>query len=269
MTGHWPSIADRWAQVGPPLRPSSADVKVFASLIPNGSPCRAIIFGVTPELVKLPWPTGSAVLAVDHTEPMIRAVWPGPPSHAVLADWRSLPVRRESLDLALCDGGLHLLNYPDGQLKFVSQVSSCLRSGGRFGLRLFLPPAKPEPEETVISDLVTGRIPNLNVLKLRLGHSLCQSSEVGVAVRDLYQRVEALAPSLGDLAIRLGWKLDHLRAIESYRESLSRYHFINLEQTAALFGNVAGSLKLEKIVPGKGILGSQCPISVWRKGSPN
>src|SRR5207248_8807639 len=89
--GHWTEIARQWERVGPPLRPCAEDVAIYQSEVDrwsraHGAP-RALILGVTPELYRLRWPAGTDLAAADHTRSMIDAVWPGPRSAVVCADW--------------------------------------------------------------------------------------------------------------------------------------------------------------------------------------
>src|ERR1017187_9474538 len=121
--GHWRAMARRWSQVGPPLRPSPEDIAFYAGAInrwvlANGAP-RALILGVTPELYRLSWPSGTALQAVDRTRGMIESVWPGLRSAVLCADWTAIPLPARSQDLALCDAGLILVSFPHGLSKIV------------------------------------------------------------------------------------------------------------------------------------------------------
>jgi len=67
--GHWAEIARRWAEVGPPLRPSAEDLAFYRRAgrltRERGAP-RVLLLGVTPELYRLPWPDGTDLLARSH-----------------------------------------------------------------------------------------------------------------------------------------------------------------------------------------------------------
>src|SRR5580698_11337179 len=113
--GHWLATSRRWNQIGPPLRPSPEDIGFYAAhidrwVLGNGSP-RALILGVTPELYRLSWPCGTNLLAVDRTRGMIDAVWPGPRSAVLCADWTAMFLPARSRDIALCDAGLILVSF--------------------------------------------------------------------------------------------------------------------------------------------------------------
>src|SRR5689334_1890777 len=114
---HWMHIARAWSHSGPPLRVSREDVAAYADAVATlrTSPQapRVLVLGVTPEIHGMPWPRGSDVVAVDRSEAMIAAVWPGPPGSAHRGEWTALPLPDRSRDVVLCDGGVHLLAHPD------------------------------------------------------------------------------------------------------------------------------------------------------------
>ena len=262
-SGHWSDIARRWAQVGPPLRPSAEDVAVYAGIVRTIKSPRALILGVTPELYRLPWPSDASVLAADHTFGMIEAVWPGPREAVMCADWRDLPLPDASRNLVMCDGGVHLLPYPHGQRKLATTLHRVIEPGGVCILRLFVPPAVRESGDQVLDDLLAGRIPNLNVLKLRLGMALQENANVGVELRLIFDVIARLAPSISDLADRLGWPREHLLAVESYRDSRTRYHFVTIDEVIDLFCLSPGGFEVEKThVPAAY---ERCPFVVLRR----
>ena len=116
-THYWNVIARYWNCLGPPLRPCFDDTTAFSRLLtlPDRLKTDALILGVTPELYRLEWPVGSRIRAADRSRQMIDAIWPGPADEAIEADWLDLPLEDNSLDCVLCDGGLHLLQYPNEQ----------------------------------------------------------------------------------------------------------------------------------------------------------
>src|SRR5205823_2871589 len=131
------------------------------------------------------WPAATDLAAADHTRSMIEAVWPGPRSAVVCADWTDLPLEEKSRDLVLCDGGLHLLSHPHAHRRWVRELRRVVTVNGLCILRLFVPPQHRETAAGVLRELLAGAIPNLNVLKLRLGMALQESSEAGVQLGDV------------------------------------------------------------------------------------
>jgi SAM-dependent methyltransferase len=224
---------------------------------------RALILGVTPELYSLAWPLGSDVRAVDHTPAMIDVVWPGPRDAVSCAEWTELPFPEASRDVVLCDGGLHLLSYPSGQRALASELRRVLAVGGLFAIRLFLPPAERESPDRVLEEFTQGRVASLNALKLRLGPALAESAESGVELDRVYRAVHAVAPDLDRLAERLALDPEQLRAIETYRDSRVKYHFVTLSEASELFSQHGFEL-VSKQEPSY-VLGERCPVVVFRR----
>lgn len=266
---HWPAMARAWDQSGAPLRPSPQDVAAYhrgaqAWMQGRDAAPRVLLLGVTPEIYNLPWPAGRDLLAVDRTPAMIAHVWVGKPEEVLQASWLELPLPSASRDIALCDGGLHLLDHPAGQKKLVERLHEVLAPGGRCIFRLFTPPAKKESARAVLDDLIAGRVANLNVLKLRLCMALQDSTKGGVAVKKVWETLRALAPDWETLALRLGWPLEHLAAIDVYRESDARYHFMSVDQVRELFCGDGRFVSLGFDVSDYD-LGERCPVIVFER----
>ncbi|MBL8792554.1 MAG: class I SAM-dependent methyltransferase [Planctomycetia bacterium] len=267
--GHWLDIAHHWHQVGAPLRPSAQDVASYTDLIGqwaavHGAP-RALILGVTPELYRLPWPAGSELTAVDHTVAMIEAVWPGPRSAAVHAEWTDLPFTAASFDIVLCDGGWHLLSYPHDQRCLLDELRRIVPPDGLCIMRLFVPPVQPETPAAVLHDLLRGAMPNLNILKLRLGMALQVSRECGVLLADVWQALHQAAPDFVRLADQLGWSLAHLLAVNSYRDCPSRYHFVSVAEVREQFTEQPGGFSFVDCRMPTYALGERCPVVAFRR----
>lgn len=113
----WGRHAGQWSRVGPPLKPSAEDAELsLKALRPvldrTSSPCRIAILGVTPELVRLPWPPTAVLKAFDHSADMIARLWQPHPqvsSSVHQADWRALPLDDATVDAAVGDGSLNAL----------------------------------------------------------------------------------------------------------------------------------------------------------------
>jgi SAM-dependent methyltransferase len=265
---HWPLMAQFWAQIGSPLRPTKEDLAHYQRCaeewIKVHGPPRILLLGVTPEIYALRWPKGHDFVAVDQTRTMIDYVWPGRRNQIVEADWLDLPLPSASRDLVFCDGGLHLLEYPSAQLLLVERLHDVIASGGRCIFRLFAAPVVGENDDTVLNDLSAGRIPNLNVLKLRLGMALQESPKTGIEVDAIWNSLRGQAGDWDQLAANLGWPVEHLRPIDAYKNSESRYHFISEDQAIELF---CGDGKFTPVGLHRSgyILGERCPIVVFER----
>ena len=265
-------MAQLWKQIGPPLRPSEEDLGFVELAIRewrednHGNPPRVLILGVTPELYRLPWPTGSEVKAVDRTPEMVLHVWPGEASDVLLADWRQMNLPDQSFDIVLCDGGLHLLDYPVGQATLCKTLARLMAPAGLFVIRLFVPPIDREYPREVLEDLMTGKIPDLNCLKLRLGMSLQESPAAGVALNAVWQLLSGTCDNWSELANRLGWATEHLSAIDAYRDSQAHYHFVTADQVCTMMSQqTQGALKLQRFDKPGYRLGDRCPTLVFKR----
>src|SRR5947209_65461 len=151
---YWNSLANVWAHLGSPLRPSAEDQRGYSSLIfpwmEKFARARIIILGVTPELYELPWPAEHDLIALDHSREMIETVWPGPRESAHEGDWLAMRLPNESRDLALCDGGPILLKFPEQHRLLVQELHRLLAPRGRVVLRLFAAPEKRESVDEVL-----------------------------------------------------------------------------------------------------------------------
>lgn len=237
--GQWNGIAGRWDMHGPPLRPSPKDVALYQQAVNDIAPRptnRALILGVTPELYGLRWPDGVVLKALDRSSEMIDTVWPGNPDQAILGDWGASVFEPASLDFVVCDGGLHLLDYPAGQTALADELANVVLPGGHVVFRLFLPPERRESPDQVLAELITGKIRDMNCLKLRLGHAMCGSPEEGVKLGDVWQFLHAHLGDRDAFFTQLGWDHRRVAVIDLYRDSPARYHFADLETVKAVFG---------------------------------
>lgn len=266
-SGHWRDIGRMWSLVGAPLRPGPEDVAFVESELEGrdgtAGPPRALILGVTPELYHASWPAGASVMAVDHTRGMIDAIWPGPRDDVLCAEWTSIPLPDASRDMALCDGGFHLLGHPDGQRALVGELRRLISPGGLCVVRLFIPPPVAERPDDVLEDMEQGRIPSINVLKLRLGMALQKDAAEGVGVDEVWDRLHAVAPDLEELAERIGWPVDETLVINTYRGSPNRYYFVTVDQVRDLF--CGDGFEFERLHVPDYTLGERCPTVVFRR----
>jgi len=268
---HWAELARLWARLGPPLRPSQEDAASYiaamacradASVAP-----RALILGVTVEICRLPWPRGTHLLALDHTEAMIHGVWPGERSATICGDWLAMPLTAACRDVVCCDGGVAALPYPSGTSRLATSLQHVLVPGGVCALRLYVPPRKREPVSAVLEQLLAGRIASLNLLKLRLGMALQADPRCGVELRHIWNVLHDAAPDVAGLAVRAGWSLDHLSAIDAYRDNPVRYYFPTVEEVLAAFAASAPTLTLQQLRWPSYALGECCPTLILRKST--
>jgi SAM-dependent methyltransferase len=271
-SGQWPHVAALWKLLGPPLRPSRQDLELVADAIGRWSPANAtslkfLVLGVTPEFTGLELGIRLEFHAIDRTPSMIAGIWPGPKGSAKCGDWRSMPWTQAVFDVAICDGGLQLLDYPAGITAVARELQRVLKPGGLFIVRLFCAPVPREDPESVLSQLFTGAIADLNELKLRLNPALQINLEDGVRLGDTWKFLHDRLAPWNELAARLGWSLEHLQVIDAYRENDARMHFFDASEAIRLITN-ASDLEPVQNVKGSYRMADRCPTLVFRRKLP-
>ena len=266
---YWQKLSRNWDKFGPPLRPSAQDAAFLTDAISswangNGAP-RALILGVTPELYHLPWPRGTDILAVDHTQAMIDNVWPGPRSAVICDEWIDIPLQRGSRDIALCDGGISVFVYPQEHQQLVQTLFRVIAPGGLCILRLFVPPKEREEPDKVLQDLLGAKIPDLNHFKLRLWMAMYKDTTKNVQLNYFWDAIHRVAPDLNNLAAQLGWPTETLFMINAYRNNPTRFFFPNVDDISYLFCKDPGGFELETVRVPTYDLGECCPTVVFRR----
>jgi SAM-dependent methyltransferase len=253
----------------PPIPPSSEDlahVWVAASeWIQERAAPRILLLGVTPELCSLPWPAGTELLAVDHSQVAIDALWPGPRDAVQCADWLAMDLPQDSQDIVLCDAGLHVLDYPHGQRRLVRLLHRVLSSEGLCIFRLFVLPTPRESPERVLQDLYDGNISNLSHLKIRLFMSMQTDPKEGVELGRVYDTLFTAVPDFERLAAKIGWPAERTAVIHNYRGLKSRFHLLTLEQTIDLFCADVGGFVVQRVMIPSYDLGQRCPTVALRR----
>jgi SAM-dependent methyltransferase len=261
---HWNQIAQSWHLVGFPLRPSHEDIICFERAVKAGagtldSPMRALILGVTPELSALKWPAGTTLSTLDGSLEMIKAFWNGPSENAIVGSWIATSLDDSSLDMIVCDGGIGLLSYPQGQLALFSEIRRILAPNGIFTARLFTPGCHSETIDHIASDLDAGAITSLDVLKFRLWGALQADAMNGVRPRDVVKNIELVAGSLQRLVDHFGWSTEHVATLEFHRNSQAVYCLSSVDEVLLLVDSLTG-LEVVSVENPQHAFGDRCPI---------
>jgi SAM-dependent methyltransferase len=269
MADHWNQHAQQWQWIASPLRPTREDI-AFAERAVNGwhrknqSPVvNVLLLGVTPEIALMQWPASTQLVAVDHSQAMIDGVWPGdtPARAARCAEWVRLPLPDASQHIVIGDGCFNALLYPDQYRAAVDEARRVLLDNGIFVIRFFLRPGISERVDTVIGDLLHGRIGNFHVFKWRLAMALHGNLEEGVRLADIWDAWHSAVPDPESLAVKLDCPREILRTIDNYRDVETRYTFPTLAEARAAFA--FAFIEAESFSP-RYELGDRCPTLVFR-----
>lgn len=270
ILGQWPNIASSFLyKIGHPLRPINEDLELYRSLLGGREKRRqnALILGVTPELHALSMETFGDTFAIDRTKEMIEFIWPGKSDHVFNKDWLELGSLELQFDAIFCDGGLHLLRYPNQQAVLARALEYSLRPGGRFITRLFTPPDEPEDLKTVITALKRGEIPSMNHLKLRLANALQKDAHLGVKLSDVWNGLDQGLEDRETFFREMGWDSGQVEVIDLYHQSDARYSFVTVDQVISLFGKYAPNLTLTGTKFASYSMANQFPLVCFEKAS--
>lgn len=261
---HFTRIVTQWSDFGPPLRPAPGDTALMQAAIDELQPgCRAVLLGLTPEIVASRWPSATRLVAVDHSAAMIAALWQpdaAPASaHAIQADWCAMPIASGCLDFVAGDGCYIVLSRPEGPRALTQEVHRVLRPGGRFAIRVFLRPDALERIDDIARALAGGEIGSVHALKLRLLAALHGSAGAGVRLPEVWRAWKELPQPPAALYGRRGWSAGEIAGIESYRNLDVSY----MLPTAAEFrASIASHFVELSCRHARSELGARCPTFV-------
>jgi hypothetical protein len=267
---YWDEFAESFAALGPPLRPSSEDIRAFEEAVANwtaGHPhdcLRALLLGVTPELARMRWPQASSLIAVDNSVAMAQSVWPGNVAKkrwAVCGDWLALPRPESSCHVVVGDGSINCLRYPDGFRALAKSVREVLSDNGILALRCYVQPATQEHPDEVFADIFRATIPSFHHFKFRLLMAMQCCSEQGIAVNDVYRKWTSCQFDQDLLIARAGWERPAIRTIDFYRDKETVHTFPTLDELRSVlldfFDEVSCSIPSYH-------LGERCPLLVLK-----
>lgn len=262
----WARLAEQWSRLGPPLRPCDEDLRRLhrawmdsLRTPPPAREIRVLLLGVTPELACFRWSDRFHLTALDASEVMIAAVWPGdaPGRRAMPGQWLDMPLRDGQFDLVLCDGGLVNLSGPGLLPALGRELRRVLRPDGRVVMRHFARPGKPETTGALAREVGEGTLTNFNELKLRLLMALEADGEGhGVRLQDALECFGGLFPDRSAMAAKMGCDVAVLDTIDAYRGRDARYVFFSLRELAEAFDGFSLG-----VGPGGGYaLADRCPV---------
>jgi len=265
MQVYWDAFAYNYRNLGPPLKPSVEDVTVIEDTLARwwtDHPARelnALLCGVTPALADVRFPVRTKLLALDQSEPMIRAIWPGNNATraAVRCNWLDLPSADHSCDIILGDGCFNCMDFPLGYRALFASLHSVLIRDGILLMRIFVRPRCSEEIESIFADLHGARIPNFHIFKWRLAMALQPSTTTGIVVNEIYEAWAARGIRSTDLASELGWSEAAIDTITAYSAKGTRFSFPTLEEVRVVLSEHFEEISIRE--PGYD-LGERCPM---------
>lgn len=262
---HWDNQARQWALIGEPLKPSIIDLENTTRWMKdhfhssNTAP-NALVLGVTPEIIHLPWPQQTRLFAVDYSEAMIQSVLPKETSTlapiGLLANWLNLPFPSSSIDLVIGDGSFSQLSWKDYGV-LAREIQRVLKPGGLLIVRCFIQSDTPDSIELIRQDLFSGKIASFHAFKLRLLTALYSEPQQSVCLKNVWDVWDkSFKSDILNHKEHLNWHLDTISTIDTYRLSNACYTFPKIKDIRMVFSN--GFIEKDCFFP-QYYFGQQCP----------
>jgi SAM-dependent methyltransferase len=259
----WTRQADQWCRIGSPLRPGPEDTALTAELaapvlMDVDRPSVAIL-GVTPELVQLPWPAATRIIAVDSSANMIASVWAPHPARAsavVRARWQEMPLEAGCLDAAVGDGCLNVLHSTQIYDQVLGEVARALKPSGRLILRCFVRADPSETVEQVLAATMAGEISTFHAMKWRLAMAIPVDHDFQLPLRRVYAVFSELFPDRTRLAEATNWSQGTIGTIDVYASTDISFNFPSL---ATMLRHASRWFELVDVKYGTYEMAERCP----------
>ena len=265
---YWDGLARAYAALGSPLRPTQGEIDTMERAVAayaareGDRRLRGLMLGVTADIATMRWPTRCSLLAVDLCREMIRSVWPGDIAgvrRAVCGNWMSLPAQPYSCDIAIGDGSMNCVSYPDGFRAVAASVFQALKREGIFVARCYAQPERREEPAVVMESLAGRENPTFHHFKFRLMMAMQRSLKQGVAVDEVYRYWAKYDLDPAVVAERQAWDVEGIRAIALYRDASTVHFFPTLEEQRSLLREYFDELSCSTDAC---VLGERCPMLV-------
>ena len=215
-----------------PIAPAPEDIahaERHVAALKDGGRVDALLLGVTQGLARMRWPAGSSLVAIDWSESMIRRIWQAQPApeyaRAARGDWRELPLRSASLDVAVGDGCLSAVGSHTDATLTLREVRRVLRPGGLFLLRNFSRPQEPLNVSRVFEDLRVQKPSNPFLFRWLVAFAAHGTTRDGVKLDTVWRAWMDKAHAVRVLLEERGWLEDAEWAFGRWKGLAVRYYF--------------------------------------------
>ncbi len=219
---------------------------------------RVLLLGVTPELADI----GETTVAVDMSEEMIAAAWPGDTDtrRAICGNWLEMPLRQREFSAVIGDGSFAFVPL-SAYGRLVDQLRGVLLPGARFAVRVY---ETPEPCETVVElrdEVMQGTGMGFHAFKWRLAMAIvAETGLASIPVALIHSVFELEFDDREALAAASGWTLEEIAEIDQYQRQETVFSFPTRAEIAA---ELASRLSNPRFVAsGSYELAERCPILV-------
>jgi hypothetical protein len=247
----------RWAALKPPLRPNEEVVAAVraATAEHNG---QVLLLGVTPELAAI----GETTVAVDMSEEMIAAAWPGDTDtrRAIRGNWLQMPLRRREFTAVIGDGSLAFMPLA-AYAPLFEQLGGLLLPGARLAVRCYETPEPCETVDQLRDEVNAGRGLGFHAFKWRLAMAIvAETGNASIPVVLIHRVFEREFRDRAALSRASGWSLREIAEIDQYAWQDTVFSFPRRrEMLAELPDHVVNPRFIES---GTYELAERCPILV-------
>lgn len=260
----WDNQAKRWANIGPPLRPSQIDIQASSSwikdLILGEKPFNVLLLGATPEIAHIHWPKNTHFIAVDNNFLMLKSILPSQTPTVkplgLVGDWLNLPLKDGTIDLVIGDGCFTCVAEKSYE-KMIQEIRRVMSPTGCLIMRFFIRPQVKESIECIQNDFLLGKIDNFHILKWRIAMALHGTLSQGVSLSNIWDSWNTLFKKNNQsLFKQLQWPQAVTQTIDNYKDSPVFYTFPTLQEVRMALHTY---FKEQDIFLPKYSLGERCP----------
>lgn len=234
----WASIARRYAAFGSPLVPCRDDILAFESAVEAAAATqeerelKAVTLGVTPGLALMKWPHNSRITAIEMSQDVIDALWPGDIAdrrRALCANWNAISEEVDGCDIVLGDGSLNVCRFPHEAQYLARAIGSVLEDGGLFAIRIYISAGPFESVDEVFRELFSFGM-RVDLFKMRLWMAMQRTVENGVAMREAAHILHAYNLDPHVMQERIGWSREAIEPFHDWAASNAVYTFPSISE---------------------------------------
>ena len=266
---YWNYALEVFRHLGSPLRPEPAEISFMRQQVrqwvaahPGRNKSRALVLGVTEEIIAMDWPQPLEVTAVDESASMINAFWPGDiPGRRTLirGNWFDFPAEAQSYDLILGDGVFNIPEFPLGYAKLAQRMRSLLKPDGVMIVRVFTQLENKEDPRDIIAEIKASEHFDYWPMRYRFITSLQPSAEAGIYSGTLPtdRALARYGVSADDFIARTGHKRIPMPDLPP--EGMEGLQ-INFPTESQFVETLAGHFRVTEVGHGQHQLASRCPV---------
>lgn len=266
---YWNYALEVFKHLGSPLRPEPGEIAFMQQQVrqwtdthPGRRRIRALVLGVTAEIVAMAWPDAVEVIAVDESPSMINAFWPGdiPGSRTLVrGNWFDFPAAAASFDLVLGDGVFNIPEFPSGYVKLAQRMRGLLKPDGLMIVRVFTQLDTKENPGDIVAEIRSSAHFDYWPMRYRFITSLQASVEAGIYAGTL--PTDRAFEQYGIGADEFTAKTDHKRIpLPVIPPEGMEGLLINFPTASQFVETLAGLFRVAEVGHGDHPLAQRCPV---------